>query len=217
MRTLVRTSKRTWLETGLRILAEQGAPALTIDRLAATLGLTKGSFYHHFQGLPGFKAALLDFIEHAMSDRVSAATADAVTPADGMARLFATSVAETPAIEVAFRAWALQDDEVRAVQERVDDQRFATVQSLCRQVVDDESRAQLMGRLAQALMIGSAQLQPPLTPAARRQLLAEFLRLYDLNLDGQPNTGSATPRRPRKKSVGGQARTDETDERHVRY
>jgi Tol biopolymer transport system component len=38
-----------------------------------------------------------------------------------------------------------------------------------------------MSRLAQALMIGSAQLQPPLSAAARRQLLSEFLRLYDVD------------------------------------
>ncbi|HMN28270.1 MAG TPA: helix-turn-helix domain-containing protein, partial [Caldilineaceae bacterium] len=136
MGTSTRTSKRTWLETGLRILAEQGAPALTIDRLAASLGLTKGSFYHHFQGLAGYKAALLHFIEDGMATRVAAATAGAITPADGMARLFATSVADTPEVEIALRAWAAQDDDVRAVQERLDDRRFESGQSLCRQVGD---------------------------------------------------------------------------------
>lgn len=178
---MARASKHDWLREGLRILAEQGAPALTIDRLASALGLTKGSFYHHFQGLPGYKAALLDFVEEVMADRVSAATAVAATPLDGMTRLFDSTVVEASPFEVALRAWALQDEEVRAVQERVDDHRFATVHSFCRQVVGDEERALVMSRLAQALMIGGSQLQPPLTPAARRQLIIEFLRLYDLD------------------------------------
>jgi AcrR family transcriptional regulator len=178
---MARASKQDWLREGLRILAEQGAPALTIDRLAAALGLTKGSFYHHFQGLPGYKAALLDFVEEVMADRVAAATAVAATPIDGMTRLLDSTVVETSPFEVALRAWALQDDEVRAVQERVDDHRFTTVHSFCRQVVDDEERALVMSRLAQAVMIGGSQLHPPLSPAARRQLITEFLRLYELD------------------------------------
>lgn len=178
---MARASKQDWLQEGLRILAEQGAPALTIERLANALGLTKGSFYHHFQGLPGYKAALLNFVEEVMADRVSAAIAIAATPLDGMTRLFDSTVVEASPFEVALRAWALQDDEVRAVQERVDGHRFATVHSFCRQVVDDEERALVMSRLAQALMIGGSQLQPPLSPAARRQLITEFMRLYDLD------------------------------------
>jgi AcrR family transcriptional regulator len=178
---MARASKQDWLREGLRILAEQGAPALTIDRLANALGLTKGSFYHHFQGLQGYKAALLTFVEEVMADRVSAATAVAATPIDGVTRLLDSTVVEASPFEVALRAWALQDDEVRAVQERVDGHRFTTVHSFCRQVVDDEERALVMSRLAQALMIGGSQLQPPLAPAARRQLITEFLRLYHLD------------------------------------
>jgi AcrR family transcriptional regulator len=178
---MARASKQDWLREGFRILAEQGAPALTIDRLAAALGLTKGSFYHHFQGLPGYKAALLDFVEEVMADRVAVGTFVAGPPPDGMTRLFDSTVVESSPFEVALRAWALQDDEVRAVQERVDDHRFATVHSFCRQVVDDEERALIMSRLAQALMIGGSQLQPALSRGARRQLITEFLRLYDLD------------------------------------
>ncbi|MEV0081899.1 TetR/AcrR family transcriptional regulator [Saccharopolyspora sp. NPDC050642] len=44
------SGKQDWLDAGLEILADQGVPALTIDRLATKLGLTKGSFYHHFGG-----------------------------------------------------------------------------------------------------------------------------------------------------------------------
>lgn len=172
---MARTSKHDWLEAGLQILAEQGAPGLTIDRLTLVLGLTKGSFYHHFQSLAGYRAALLGFIERKIAEQMAAA-AQAPSPAAGIAQLFDPLAA--PSLEVALRAWAWQDDEVRAVQARIDDRRVQRAQSFCRQIAEDDEQAVLMSRLAQALMIGSTQVQPPLGPDLRRALFAEFVRLY---------------------------------------
>lgn len=177
---MARTSKRDWLEAGLRILAKQGALALTIERLTTALGLSKGSFYHHFQGLPGYKAALLAFVETEWREQVARATGHADSPAAGMMRLFDVAVAEAPDLEIAFRAWALQDEEVREVQARMDRQRNDHIRALCRQLLADDAQALTMSRLAQALMIGGPQFQPPLSLAARRALLDELLRLYDV-------------------------------------
>ncbi len=184
---MARTSKQDWLEAGLTIVATQGAPALTIERLTAALSLSKGSFYHHFQGLPGYKAALLEFIEQRTIKRMNAVTTLAITPAAGMAQLFTTAVTEPPELEVALRAWALQDREVRQVQARIDEQRLACARSLCSQLLGDEARVQLMSRMVQALMIGSAQFQPPLPQPVRHQLFAEFMRLYELADDFSQN------------------------------
>jgi AcrR family transcriptional regulator len=177
---MARTSKQDWLVAGLQILAEHGAPGLTIDRLTMALGLTKGSFYHHFQSLSGYRAALLDYIESKIAEQV-AATAQAPSPAAGIAQLFDPLAAPAPALEVALRAWAWQDDEVRAVQARIDERRAQRAHSFCRQIAEDDEQAVLMSRLAQALMIGSTQVQPPLGPDLRRALFAEFVRLYQFD------------------------------------
>src|SRR3569833_3332924 len=55
--------KRGWLDAGLVLLAEQGAPSVTIERLSERLGLSKGSFYHHFKGMTGYRTALLEHFE----------------------------------------------------------------------------------------------------------------------------------------------------------
>jgi AcrR family transcriptional regulator len=48
-----------WAEAALQLIAEKGVGALTVSRLAARLGVTKGSFYWHFAGRPDLlKAAL---------------------------------------------------------------------------------------------------------------------------------------------------------------
>lgn len=175
---MARTSKRDWLEAGLQILATQGAPALTIERLTAALGLTKGSFYHHFQGLPGYKAALLAYVEAEQFNQGARSAGQAPSPAARIVRLFDVAVSEAPELAIAFRAWALQDDEVREVQARIDQRRSDCMHALCQQLLADDTQALTMSHLAQALMIGSPQVQPPLPPAARRALLDELLRLY---------------------------------------
>lgn len=49
-----------WVQTGFRILAEEGIKALTIDRLCRRLGVTKGSFYWQFSDMKAFRSALID-------------------------------------------------------------------------------------------------------------------------------------------------------------
>ncbi len=39
-----------WAQAALQLIAEAGLGALTVEALAARLGVTKGSFYWHFKG-----------------------------------------------------------------------------------------------------------------------------------------------------------------------
>nr|AIA17039.1 Bacterial regulatory proteins, tetR family [uncultured bacterium] len=48
-----------WAEAALQLIAEKGLSALTVSTLAARLGVTKGSFYWHFQGRAELLAAAL--------------------------------------------------------------------------------------------------------------------------------------------------------------
>src|SRR6266699_4570641 len=60
---MAQLSRRRWLEEGLALLEEAGAEALTIESLTSRLGVTKGSFYHHFTNYQDFKQRLLSFWE----------------------------------------------------------------------------------------------------------------------------------------------------------
>jgi AcrR family transcriptional regulator len=182
---MTRATKRTWLNAGLEILAQQGAPALTIERLAERLGLTKGSFYHHFQGLPTYKAALLDYLEAQCADQLCTGNGQTAPSVEQIRCLFEMAAIAAPDVEVAVRAWSLQDEEVRQVQERVDSRRIAFSQAALRPLTEGEERALMLGRLAYALMVGSTQIQPPLSPDVRRQLFHEFLQRYQLEAHEQ--------------------------------
>lgn len=58
-RTTSRLSVDDWIQAGYALLADEGLPALKIDRLCSRLGVTKGSFYWHFTDMATYRAALI--------------------------------------------------------------------------------------------------------------------------------------------------------------
>ncbi|GAA3443065.1 TetR/AcrR family transcriptional regulator [Planomonospora venezuelensis] len=170
-------TRQDWLDEGLTILAASGAPALTIELLCERLGLTKGSFYHHFRGMPGYRAALLDHFEtRCTTELIDLAEADPHAPAAArLERLFdlVGSSGDSPALEVAMRSWAQQDERARAVQERVDRRRTDYLRALWEQHGGEEPET--MARLLYLVLIGAGHLVPPLT-------FAQVREIYDLAL-----------------------------------
>jgi AcrR family transcriptional regulator len=45
----IRLSRKDWIDAALQALADGGTPAVAVERLAARLETTKGSFYWHFK------------------------------------------------------------------------------------------------------------------------------------------------------------------------
>jgi AcrR family transcriptional regulator len=170
--------KRDWLDAGLVLLAEQGAPAVTIERLTERLGLSKGSFYHHFKGMSGYRTALLGHFETERTTRFMEQAEEARD--DRLGALLKLVLAPGPGLglEIAVRAWALQDAEVRAAQERVDRARTEYLKQLCRGLgaaVDPDRFAQLL----YLILIGAEQVLPPIGRNELRDIYATTLRLID--------------------------------------
>ncbi len=80
--------------------------------------------------------------------------------------------------ELVIRAWARQDEQVRQVQERIDQQRLAYVHTLLRQILGDTPQAESNSRLLYALVVGSEQMQPPIRGPALQAVFDEYLRHY---------------------------------------
>lgn len=178
---MARASRRDWLEAGLAVLGEEGAPALTIERLAARMGLTKGSFYHHFKGMSGFRT---DLLAHYESEHTRRHIADAERAGPGagarlrrLMDLVLTERPDTDRLEIAVRAWALQDAEVRELQERVDRLRVEYLRSLVADLAEDERTALPLARLLYLLLVGAQQLVPPLPAEELRDVYTLALRL----------------------------------------
>ncbi|MFD0901821.1 TetR/AcrR family transcriptional regulator [Actinomadura sediminis] len=174
-------SRHDWLEAGIGILAEDGAPALTLERLTDRLDLTKGSFYHHFKGMAGFKTDLLAYYESEHTSRfiqdAECAGETAGTKLHRLMELVLAAKGDSDDLENAMRAWALQDDEARALQERVDRRRIDYLRTLVRGLDTADRDPGPLARLFYLLLVGAQQLVPPVPAEELREIYTLALRL----------------------------------------
>src|ERR687898_1780994 len=176
-------SKSEWLEAGLAAIAEDGPAELRIDRLCQRLGISKGSFHHHFAGAADFKRSLLlayeNLVVQALDKTIDQAAA--ATPRAALAGLTAAITGAEgfyrPELEVAMRAWAFSDAEVRAVQERVDRQRLDSLQRIWSRILDDPAAAHTAALLPYLVSIGASLIQPPTPPDQLRRVYELLLGL----------------------------------------
>lgn len=59
-----RVSKHEWLEKGLELLEREGIGAVSVDRLARELKISRSGFYWHFRDRAELCEAMLDFWAH---------------------------------------------------------------------------------------------------------------------------------------------------------
>jgi AcrR family transcriptional regulator len=178
---MARKTINDWFDAGLAVLAERGAPHLTIDALCGALSVTKGSFYHHFADFPAYKTALLAHIRTLDTDRIIAMADKAGTPEARLEALFSLGVNYPRALALAMQAWAAQDDEVRAVQFAVYDSQLRYAVGLLVELGLPRARARRVAELSLATLIGALHLNRYLPASAHAALLAELKSLWTHN------------------------------------
>jgi AcrR family transcriptional regulator len=155
--------RERWLDAGLDALAEEGAAGLRIDRLTRRLGVTKGSFFHHFPSAAAYQTALLAHLEATGVAQIEAREAEleTVDPRHVLGRMTA-AVGDTTYglwradLEVALRAWSFSDPEVRATQDRIDRRRLAMLEDVWRRIEPDPERARVSARLPFLILVGAS-------------------------------------------------------------
>ena len=116
----------------MEVLARDGQAKLRVDRLASDLGVTKGSFYHHFENREDFVESLLAYWASAFTDWVVREVESLDVPADErLLRLMQTIQREgLDRYDIAFRSWAAQDPSVAELVKKVDLARYDFIRSL---------------------------------------------------------------------------------------
>jgi AcrR family transcriptional regulator len=159
-----------YLAAGLDLLAEGGVSAVTIAALCERLGVTKGSFYHHFDDVAGYHEALLVRWEAGTYEAIE--TARAVTDSHKrLSVLKELGVAAHHEAESAIRAWGRSYEPAAAVVRRVDAAREANLVESFRAVGIPLTRARHLARIGLATLIGTQSLERPVD---RKRLLAVF-------------------------------------------
>jgi len=168
-----RTPPAKWIEEGLRALAAGGPDAVRVEALARALGVTKGSFYRHFDDRPALLGAMLDTWEQLGVDRVIERVQDG--GGDGrtrLRRLFELSSATTHLlrIELAVREWARRDRAVARRLRRVDNRRMDYLRSLFADFCPDEDEVEVRCLIALGLFIGVPAIAADYRPRRRADL-----------------------------------------------
>ena len=160
---MTRVTRHDWIEEGFRILADEGDGALTVDALCERLGRSKGSFYHHFGGRPGYVRALLDTWEKEATDRlIETGRSDA--PVEDRLRTVNRQASElkNSRLERAIRGWSAREPEAATAQDRVDRRRLAFLEALCAERMGEGEPARHLARVFQLTFVGAQHLDPPL-------------------------------------------------------
>ncbi|MCP4874714.1 MAG: TetR/AcrR family transcriptional regulator [Gammaproteobacteria bacterium] len=120
-----------WLQKALEIFVAEGIDAVRITRLAQDLGVTRGSFYWHFEN----RDDLIDALVHYWKDKNTAAITDSILQAkslsDGIFRFFETCIDAAlfdPRLDLALREWARRSPTVRDLVDREDEARIDALQ-----------------------------------------------------------------------------------------
>jgi AcrR family transcriptional regulator len=183
-----RLTVEDWLQAGYALLAEQGVRALKVESLCRQMGVTRGSFYWHFEDMSSYRAALVEswntFLER---DRQSLAQQSELPPRERLAAMMTTLVSPQHwMLERAMREWA-RTDPVAAANVREADR--LTLRSVTKAFCDfgfSLDDAKLRAQLTFAAGIGLLHLTGS---AAQAQQAAPQERLLELMLADPKQSG----------------------------
>lgn len=150
-----------FLAVAMEVLGRDGHTGLKVGRLSRELGVTTGSLYHHFNGLPDLVDALLAHWETESTDRTAEALIGVSEPTAAISALKRAALALPHPAEAAIRAWSHSDAAVGIVQRRVDRHREDALTLAISMVVGDERLARDLGIVGLTLLTGFQQSGDP--------------------------------------------------------
>jgi AcrR family transcriptional regulator len=114
------TTRTDWLIAGQRLLRAGGVDSVRLAALTDSLGVTTGSFYHHWSDMDEFLAALADYYAADQLEDGLALASDS-DPVKRLARLAGVAwTHKMPALDRAMRVWATSDRRAEAAVRETD-------------------------------------------------------------------------------------------------
>ena len=179
MRTLTPTD---YFDAALDLLGESGAESLTLAALCERVGVTKGSFYHHFESMPSFHERVLAYFAN---DGLDAAVRQAMAVTDARQRLAVLrhlGVAAAHETEVAVRAWATWYEPAAHAHRRIEQRRRSVLVTTFLELGISPSQATLLAHIGTALMMGMQSDGSRVDRAALDEVLTEYQRWIEASI-----------------------------------
>jgi AcrR family transcriptional regulator len=166
-----------WVDAAVRCMLRSSVDGVSIEKLARTLGVTRGSFYWHFRN----RAALLDAVLRRwewytirLNEFLNDGRQDPSHRLLRLLRLPERAVGSVPPsdFDLAIRGWARRSAKACAATKRVEALRHAPVFAIFRDFGVNADRAQVLSLLC-AGILGSLWRNVGLVPAEREKMIQE--------------------------------------------
>ena len=185
-----RLGREEWIEAGLLVLGERGVDAVRVEPLAKFLGVTKGSFYHHFSDRDELLVALLDgWYQQATLLVIQVVNLHSRRPEERLRRLL-MFVADGPGqdtfrlVDIGIRGWARHDRRARSMLESMDRARLAFITDRLLALGSERREAEYRSFLFYSYIIGETQIAIAASPAVRLERMERCLAGTVLDLPG---------------------------------
>ncbi len=168
--------KAQWLVAGLEALRKGGVGEVRVERLAAELGITKGSFYWHFRNRGELLDAVLEHWAREMTDVEFERIESMPAALAGRLLALAEDVLEKGMgrYDPAIRAWARHDRKVAAAVAQVDRRRVRALTGFFEDGGFGAAEARTRARLFYTFLLGEPQVR---SPARQPGELARMVRI----------------------------------------
>ena len=170
-------SAKDWLDLGLKTLARQGFTALKAEPLAKAMGVSRGSFYWHFEDIGAYHAAILKHWREVAAEQVIANLEASSKDDDPLLLLLRRTFSSRLALENAVRTWATLDPLARAAVQATDRRRLSYVQKLFERSGAAPDVARSRAQIFYWAFLGFAQSEQPLPKARQQALIEELMRM----------------------------------------
>ena len=172
--------KSQWLAAGLEALRKDGVAGVRVERIAARLRISKGSFYWHFRDRGELLDELLGYWSREMTD----VEFDRVRALRGGLAARLTALAEDVLerglgrFDPAIRAWARTERKVAGAVDQVDRRRVRALTEFFEEGGFGAAEARTRARLFYTFLLGEPQVRSP----ARER--GELKRMIDILTHG---------------------------------
>lgn len=169
-----RFSKEDWIALGLETLSAKGCDAVKLEAICTAAGMTRGSFYHHFEDHERFLTELARHWLKAQTVDVASAADPAASPDMQNAALTRAVMEIDYRLELGMRELGRRLPEIGEIIKQADGIRLDVVSGLYqRRFALDPATADNFAYLEYAAFSGMILLDPEM-PAHRQKVLADL-------------------------------------------
>lgn len=153
-------SREDWIRAALEELARGGIADVRVERLAASLGVSKGPFYWRFKDREDLLRSLLGFWRADLTELLITQSADLGDPRTRLSRLIDLALEpmqggiDVAAAESSLRAWAAQDDQAAEAARAIDSARVEHLMKELRAAGANDQAAVLAAKGIYLALIG---------------------------------------------------------------